>query len=588
MKIIRIILSLFFFGSAQNSSAQDNEKGTTTRLRYIIKFKDGCTHIQEKMNAAAAEANLGVSNAKSIDAQYLLKNNAEVLNLSSEEVKVWRENEEVDYVEKDCKRKVLQTRTIYGIAPYGITNVKALDVSDKNVANRKVCIIDTGYDITHPDLSNSSVVTGYSGRNSRTSWNTDEDGHGTHVAGTIAANGGIDQKGIIGVNRNGALKLHIVKALGTNGWVWGSSLIAAVEACVASGSNIVNMSLGGGRYSAVENAAYNRIFNDEDVLLVAAAGNAGTSAYSYPASYDAVISVAATNSANSIASYSQNNDQVDISAPGSQVWSTVPGASYGQKSGTSMATPHVSGVAALVWSSFPDKTAVEIRTALQDSAIDLGDEGRDNSYGHGLLDAVKTFKFLEGAPTTPPEPTKTPTSKPTKTPTSKPTKTPTSKPIQTPTSKPILTPTPILTPQVPDSRFIQIENTRGGECIDLDEGKTTNGQRINLSPCSSARSQFWYHDNKFRLRSIIDSNKCLDAGDQGKTRDQVFIWDCNDTLKQKWPFVEGRLESKEFEDKYLGVSYCGVLSSYKRLTLRNKKNVGTCGRAQKWQKWIEQ
>ena len=101
-------------------------------------------------------------------------------------------------------------------------------------------------------------------------------------------------------------------------------MISQVEACVDAGSNIVSMSLGGGGFSNTENEAYNRIYNDQNVLLVAAAGNDGNSAYSYPASYDAVMSVAAVSSNGNVASFSQYNDQVDIAAPGVDVMSTIP------------------------------------------------------------------------------------------------------------------------------------------------------------------------------------------------------------------------------------------------------------------------
>ena len=260
----------------------------------------------------------------------------------------------------------------------------------------------------HPDLtSNTEIVTGYTGENSDGTgvWSTDGHGHGTHVAGTIAAIGNNDE-GVVGVNRNGQLKLHIVKVFNNNGnWAWRSSLIAAVEECVDSGSNVVNMSLGGGGFSQAEYEAYERIATVDKVLLVAAAGNGGNTAYSYPASYDYVMSVAATDSNNNVASFSQKNDQVDIAAPGVGVLSTLPASGYASWSGTSMATPHVAGVAALVWSLDTNKSAQEIRAILEQSAEDLGNEGRDNSYGHGLVRADRARDLLEGftlSPTTSP------------------------------------------------------------------------------------------------------------------------------------------------------------------------------------------
>ena len=112
------------------------------------------------------------------------------------------------------------------VVPYGINAVKAFEVSDSLVSNRKVCIIDSGYDINHPDLPNGSTVTGSTGEAGP--WDEDGDGHGTHVAGTIAAlsNGG----GVVGVARNGELQLHIVRVFGDDGvYAWGSDLVYAVS-----------------------------------------------------------------------------------------------------------------------------------------------------------------------------------------------------------------------------------------------------------------------------------------------------------------------------------------------------------------------
>ncbi len=297
--------------------------------------------------------------------------------------------------------------------PYGIEKVQALEVPDTDVSNRKVCIIDTGYDNAHPDLtSDPNVVSGYNGSFSAGAWDVDGNGHGTHVAGTIAAIGGND-KGVVGVNRNGELKLFVVKLFDNNGdFAWRSDLVAAVEICVDNGSNIVNMSLGGGGFSQFESDAYDRILNEENVLLVAAAGNDGNTAYSYPASYEHVISVAATDSNDNVASFSQKNDQVDIAAPGVAIRSTLPRnvqqSGYDRLSGTSMATPHVSGVAALIWSLDISKSAVEIREILEASAEDLGSPGRDNSYGRGLLRADRARDLLRGS--LPPSPVQNPVS----------------------------------------------------------------------------------------------------------------------------------------------------------------------------------
>lgn len=130
------------------------------------------------------------------------------------------------------------------------------------------------------------------------------------------------------------------------------------------------------------------------MLHIAAAGNGGNSSLSYPASYDAVVSVAAVDSSESKASFSQYNSQVEIAGPGVGVNSTWNNGAYRSISGTSMATPHVSGVAALVWSQFPQCTAKQIRNVLNATAKDKGQAGRDTSYGHGIVQAKAAVDYL--------------------------------------------------------------------------------------------------------------------------------------------------------------------------------------------------
>lgn len=126
----------------------------------------------------------------------------------------------------DTKIFLMQSGT--ETVPFGINQVQALDLPDDAVGNRKVCIIDSGYDFNHPDLSSDpALVTGTTG--SAGPWDSDGDGHGTHVAGTISALGGNGQ-GVVGVNRNGKLKMHIVRVFGDSGsWAWSSGLVAAVS-----------------------------------------------------------------------------------------------------------------------------------------------------------------------------------------------------------------------------------------------------------------------------------------------------------------------------------------------------------------------
>ncbi|MCW8876806.1 MAG: S8 family serine peptidase [Kangiellaceae bacterium] len=286
--------------------------------------------------------------------------------------------------------------------PYGIGLVQANQVSDSNTANRKVCITDTGYAPNHEDLrsytaSNIGGNDNDGNGNDTGNWYNDGHGHGTHVAGTIAAKGG-NGVGVVGVNPSDLLGLHIVKVFNDSGnWAYGSDLVAAVNQCVNAGSNVISMSLGGSGSSTTESNAFQNALNN-GVLSIAASGNSGSAsgndAFSYPASYDSVVSVGALNSSKQIANFSQKNSQVELSAPGVSVNSTLPNNQYASWNGTSMATPHVSGVAALVWSHYSNCTAVQMRKALNDSAEDLGSSGRDQAYGYGLVQAKAAYDYL--------------------------------------------------------------------------------------------------------------------------------------------------------------------------------------------------
>lgn len=311
------------------------------------------------------------------------------VELTPEQLLKVKANPQVTLVEADPIR-YLQAET----TPYGIEMVKALQVPDNLVSNRKVCILDTGYTLNHPDLINSGVTgdDGYD-NNDTGNWYEDGNGHGTHVAGTIAAVGGNNQ-GVVGVNRNGQLKLHIVKVFNNAGnWAYGSDLIAAINQCQAAGANVTSMSLGGSGQSAAERTAFEQSYT-AGMLHIAAAGNAGNSSLSYPASYDAVVSVAAVDSNSAKASFSQYNNQVEIAAPGVGVNSTWRDGGYKSISGTSMATPHVSGVAALVWSHYPQCSNVQIRNALNKTALDKGTAGRDVNFGFGIINAKAAYDYL--------------------------------------------------------------------------------------------------------------------------------------------------------------------------------------------------
>jgi len=419
----------------------------------------------------------------------------------------------VKKIEADPERHLMAQ-----IIPYGIPMVQANQVSDDFAGNRKVCIIDSGFQKSHEDLQDSRV-TGISVGGTGNPFE-DRCGHGSDVAGIIAALE--NNVGVVGVMPGNHLKFHIVKIFGDDCKSSGvaSDLIAAVRSCRGAGAQVINMSLGGPTPSSIEEQAFGDAY-DAGVLSVAAAGNEGDTSYSYPASYNSVISVGAINSKGAVASFSQKNDHVEFAAPGVDVLSTVPfvetdtvtidaktyqgnwiefaarskgiegslvngalcdkksaafqgkivlckrgqitfrvkvnnvqssggtgsviynnlpgnflgtlgdgppslipaislsqvqgvfllnnklkedakvvsqrkepASGYEKESGTSFSSPHVAGVAALIWSYGPQWSNEQIRQALRATAKDLGPAGKDNSYGYGLPQAKPALDWL--------------------------------------------------------------------------------------------------------------------------------------------------------------------------------------------------
>lgn len=477
----------------------------TSSTRVIVAFKPGAAGaVRAAVAAARGDVKLAIHGMDAL-----------AVEVPSQALAGLARNPNVEYVEEDVKRYMYAgttptTGTPYAsgqLMPYGIAMVQADQLAGTNASSRKLCIIDSGYDRAHEDLSSTANVTGEF--DSGTGWwYTDENHHGTHVAGTISAlnNAGT---GVVGVSENGTLKLHIVKVFGADAWAYSSTLAAAANKCRDAGANVISMSLGGSFSSRTEQRAFDDLLAN-NILSFAAAGNDGNSRVSYPAGYASVVSVAAVDEARQWATFSQYNKDVEIAGPGVNVLSTVPMGSgtassltvggtvyapggmdgspqgtatapladfglggsvvagsmsgkvcliqrgtydfatkvgncqasggvgavvynnvaggfggtlngvatgipsvtasdtegaamklqlgqsatvsvgpsnYAFFDGTSMATPHVSAVAALVWALRPGCTAAQLRTSLNLSARDLGTAGRDTRFGHGLVQA---------------------------------------------------------------------------------------------------------------------------------------------------------------------------------------------------------
>ena len=298
---------------------------------------------------------------------------------------------------------------------WGVKHIGAGTVHDSGNKGDlvKVAIIDSGIDYNHLDLA-SNYAGGYDFVNFD-SYPMDDYGHGTHVAGTVAALD--DDQGVVGVAPE--VELYALKVLGSDGTGSWSNVIAALDwVCGEYGADpiaqITNNSYGSSVYpGSIVELAFDFAYDLWGVLHVASAGNSGNPPgkgdnVEYPAQFSSVIAVAATDQSDSRARFSSTGLDVELAAPGVKINSTLLGGGYGTASGTSMASPHVAGTAALVIASGVTDTSGngfvndEVRQRLIDTAYDLGVTGRDTKYGYGLVDAEAAV--LGTIPPPPPPP----------------------------------------------------------------------------------------------------------------------------------------------------------------------------------------
>ena len=390
-------------GLATTSAVAGNLGQELQNNRFVIEYKNGSADaVKEAIDASGATIKMELPTYNSIAIE---------IN-SLEGIENLRKNSDIASIEVDAVRKGTPVGDMVQIqhtndplvghpSLYGLGLVQADQLHEAAFGSGvKVCVMDTGYDLGHEDLPANADGTNDPGAGA---WNDyDIHYHGTHVAGTIAARGnnGIGVTGVIS-NSESTIPLYISKVFSNSGGLsFSTGIVGGLEACIEAGANVVNMSLGGPVASKLEERAFERA-RKAGVLLIAAAGNDGNSTHNYPASYDSVMSVAAVDSGKNLASFSQTTSQVEVAAPGVGVGSTAPrnlfnGASgYIILSGTSMASPHVAGVAALVWSHYPHCSNYDIRNALKASAEDLGDAGKDYRYGAGLVQAKAMYDYLD-------------------------------------------------------------------------------------------------------------------------------------------------------------------------------------------------
>ncbi|MFQ5716432.1 MAG: S8 family peptidase [Nitrospinales bacterium] len=288
------------------------------------------------------------------------------------------------------------------VLPWGVSRIGApLAWGGSTGAGVQVAVLDTGIDEGHPDLKgNIRGGVNFVAKDPRknevdpTKWR-DENGHGTHVAGIIGAED--NDIGVVGVAPD--VSFLAVRVLDNRGFGLVSAVISGIEWAINHETRVINMSLGldmdiQALHDAVDAA------HGAGIVVVAAAGNSGdgigtTDEVSFPAKYTSVIAVAATDSADITPFWSAEGQEIELAAPGVDIPSTWKGGKYKTLSGTSMASPHVAGVAALMLARFPGSSPNEVRLMLQGAADDLPPAGFDNFSGHGLVDAEESVTGVE-------------------------------------------------------------------------------------------------------------------------------------------------------------------------------------------------
>ena len=264
-----------------------------------------------------------------------------------------------------------------------------------------VAVVDTGVDPSHPDLQ-GALLKGVDLVNFDDD-PSDDFGHGTHVAGIIAARPD-NRKGIAGLSWGA--DIMPLKACGFDGSCNEFLVAAAIVYAVQQGAKVVNLSLGGaGDVCPPGYDLARRYAEQRGVVLIASAGNSGSkkagNPMMYPAGCEGYIGVGATTPFDGWAPFSEHNSSVDLSAPGMGVVSTLPPSlsmeddasspGYGPADGTSMAAPYVAGLAALLLSAHPEWTPAQVEQRMSETAIDLGRRGRDDYFGEGRIDVARAL-----------------------------------------------------------------------------------------------------------------------------------------------------------------------------------------------------
>ena len=371
----------------------------------INEDKQGILVVEETRKIVKIDETLSDRKKAELEEKYSIKftndtdnSGVYVINVSEESALDSFQSDLNAQIETDIPIKMFADSIDWGVARIGADKVWNIGSG----VGVKIAIVDTGIQTSHPDLI-SNIAQGYDFVNNDTDAN-DDNGHGTHVAGLASAS--LNQAGVVGVSHSS--KLMPVKVLNAQGYGYLSDVAKGIYYATDNGARVINLSLGSTTDSLVLKDAVNYAAN-KGVVVVAAAGNDGGAPCSYPAAYSNAICVVATDSRNLLASFS--NIGGELAAPGVYNYSTYLGSTYRYLSGTSMATPHVSGAAALLFSICTTCSSSEIRTLMRETAVDLGEVGQDILFGYGLVDLTAAVNKLQTQPVEEPvseTPTETP------------------------------------------------------------------------------------------------------------------------------------------------------------------------------------
>lgn len=382
---------------AELNAAQEKE------TEIIVQFKPG---LSDKRNLLSSESAALIKETKSAGSDIFIFTPQSGAD-SEKIIKEIKKDDSVVHVESNLKHKLSAAPNDPGYSKqWGLTTIKAEQAWSDIPAAKKavtVAVIDSGAELSHSDLQGRISSGGYNFilENDHI---YDVNGHGTAVAGVIAAKTN-NKLGIAGVAGTVDVRILPLQVANYAGEIYISDVISAIDYAIAEGVDVINLSLGSTDYSAIENKAVQRAIQ-AGIIVVASAGNSGNSDYSYPASYDNVISVGAINSSEQIADFSTYNDRVSLVAPGVAIYSCSLNNTYASLNGTSFSAPMVTGIAAVLRTVQPSLAVSEVKDILEESAQDRGKAGRDNIYGYGIADmegAVKQVSVIpvEGISVTP-------------------------------------------------------------------------------------------------------------------------------------------------------------------------------------------